>query len=282
MTYCQLDNRWRNTVFGNSTSTNKIGPYGCYLCSLVSGLSDRGYDYDPNTFNDLLKSVNAWVGPFGDYIDSQNIDKYLPAIFTHFQKVDPWNDIPKVDNLVGENLIVVCRVNAKAIGGTGTHYCYLVGQQKGVALIYDPWRNVTELITKTYGNYGNVLGIDIFTVKVKSTVPPAPQTVQSAPTPPTEPPVAVPNPSNNGTTPPQSIQDGTTPVTSSSASTSVSPSETTTTSSSTTTPVSSDDTGTQNDTSLTPVSQLPTTPDVVPVSSFWTKLIAWLLKVIVG
>ena len=177
MTYCQLDNRWKNTIFGNSTSTNKISTYGCYLCSLVSGLSDRGYDYDPNTFNDLLKSVNAWVGPFGDYIDSQNIDKYLPAIFTHFQKIDPYNDNPKIDQLVGENLIGVCRVNAKAIGGTGTHYLYLVGQQNGVALIYDPWRNVTEPITTTYGKFGNILGIDMFTVKVKSTLLDLPPTL---------------------------------------------------------------------------------------------------------
>ena len=95
-------------------------------------------------------------------------------VFISFQKVDPWNDIPKVDNLVGEDKIVVCRVNAKAIGGTGTHYLYLVGQQKGVALIYDPWRNVIELITKTYGNWGDILGINIFTVRGKSTPPPTP------------------------------------------------------------------------------------------------------------
>ena len=192
MQFCQLDNRWKDTIFGNSTSTNKIGAYGCYLCSLVSGLSDRGYDYDPNTFNDLLKSVNAWVGPFGDYIDSQNIDKYLPAIFTHFQKIDPYNDIPKIDQLVSENLICVCRVNAKAIGGTGTHYLYLVGQQKGVALIYDPWRNVTELITKTYGNFGDLLGVDIFTVKVKSTLPTPPIQTPPTNTPVTTPPVETP------------------------------------------------------------------------------------------
>jgi hypothetical protein len=152
-------------------STNSIGEYGCFLCSLVSGLSERGYGWDPASFNLLLRSKGAWVGPYKDYIDTANIVSYMPDVFTSFQKIDPWNDIPKVDNLVGENQIVVCRVNAKAIGGTGTHYLYLVGQQKGVALIYDPWRNVTELITKTYGNWGNVLGINIFTVKIKSTVP---------------------------------------------------------------------------------------------------------------
>jgi hypothetical protein len=194
-------------------STNSIGEYGCFLCSLVSGLSDRGYSYDPNSFNELLRSVKAWVGPYKDYIDTSNICNYLPAIFTSFLKVDPWNDIPKVDNLVGENLIVVCRVNAKAIGGTGTHYLYLVGQQKGVALIYDPWRNVTELITKTYGNFGDVLGINIFTVKIKSTPPPAPTPVetppvvveppQTAPEPPTAPPV--PEPPITTTYPPDTV-----------------------------------------------------------------------------
>lgn len=255
MQFCQRDQRWTNTIFGNSTSTNKIGMYGCYLCSLVSGLSDRGYNYDPNTFNDLLKSVNAWVGPFGDYIDSANIDKYLPAIFTHFQKIDPWNDIPKVDNLVGENLIVVCRVNAKAIGGTGTHYLYLVGQQKGVALIYDPWRNVTEPITTTYGNYGDILGIDIFTVKVKSTLP-APQPVQSAPTP-VEPPVTVPV-TPEPTTVPESTTSTTTPTTTVSVNVPATPEQ-----------------------PLTPPSELPTTSDVAPVNpilQFIIRSVNWLLS----
>ena len=200
MLYSQLDNRWKDIIMGDITgpnpSTNPIGQYGCYLCSLVSGLSDRGYGWDPASFNLLLRSFGAWVGPYQDYVDSPNLEKYMPDVFTSFHKIDPWNDMPRVDNLIGENLIVVCKVNAKAIGGTGTHYLYLVGQQKGVALIYDPWRNVTELVTKTYGNFGNILGIDIFGVKTKSTLPPPlptiPEPPQTAPDAPQEVPPIVP------------------------------------------------------------------------------------------
>src|ERR1035437_3691866 len=200
MTYSQLDNRWASMVMGDITepnpSTNIIKTYGCYLCSLVSGLSDRGYGWDPMSFNLLLRDRKAWVGPYKDYIDCPNLAKYLPDVFISYQKIDPYNDVPKIDQLIGENLIVVCRVNARAIGGTGTHYLYLVGQQKGVALIYDPWRNVIELVTKTYGNWGDLLGINIFTVRTKSTPPfvpgtdplPAPPVVvppvESTPTPP--------------------------------------------------------------------------------------------------
>ena len=243
MKYCQIDDRWKNTIMGDTDgpnpSTNTVGEYGCYLCSLVSGLSDRGYDYDPNSFNELLKSIKAWVGPYKDYIDTANICSYLPAIFTSFLKIDPWNDIPKVDNLIGENLIVICRVNAKAIGGTGTHYVYLVGQQKGVALIYDPWRNVVELITKTWGNYGDVLGINIFTVKVKSTLPIQPPNPQN---------VAIPEPTTSLNQPGQAIN-----------------SETSSTSSSDVSQELPKNTGTPTEPALTPISDLPKESDVIPV-----------------
>ena len=210
MNYSQRDLRWANILMGNGTSS--IGAVGCYMCSLVSGLSDRGYGWDPASFNLLLIADKAWVGPYENYIDTANICSYLPEVFTNFQKIDPWNDIPKVDNLVGENLIVVCRVSAKALGGTGTHYVYLVGQQKGVALIYDPWRNVTELITKTYGNWGDILGINIFTVRVKSTLPPVPEPVPQPSIPQPEP-IPAPPPVETTTYPPDTVVITTPPST---------------------------------------------------------------------
>jgi hypothetical protein len=167
--FCQLDLRWKDILMGNGTSS--IGAVGCYMCSLVSGLSDRGYGWDPASFNLLLIADKAWVGPYENYIDSGNLEKYMPDVFTSFKKINPYNDQPKIDQLVGENLIGVCRVNARAIGGTGTHYLLLKGQNKGVALIFDPYTNKIEPITTTYGNYGDILGIDVFGVKVKSTVP---------------------------------------------------------------------------------------------------------------
>ena len=185
MNYSKRDLRWANILMGNGTSS--IGAVGCYMCSLVSGLSDRGYGWDPASFNLLLIADKAWVGPYENYIDSGNLEKYMPDVFTSFKKIDPYNDIPKIDQLVGENLIGVCRVNARAIGGTGTHYLLLKGQNKGVALIFDPWTNRIEPITTTYGKYGDILGIDVFGVKVKSTVPPQPAPVK----PPVETPSAV-------------------------------------------------------------------------------------------
>src|ERR1035437_3716599 len=142
--------------------TGSIYDYGCYLVSFVNGLNLKGYSFTPESMNDLLKLNNAWVGPYKNYIDSQNLHRYLPAIFNSYNRINPWNDIPSRNDLLKP--VVVCRVDARAIGGTGTHYLALVGIEDGIAVINDPWTGRTEKITVTYVNYGDILGIEVFDV----------------------------------------------------------------------------------------------------------------------
>lgn len=200
MRYKQRDIRWANKIMGDTTppnpATGTIGQFGCYLTSLASGLSDLGYNFDPETLNQLIKDVHAWVGPYKNYIDSTNIEKYLPDIFVKFWQVVPWNDVPSTKDLLKPNLVVVCQVNAAAIGGVGTHFVLLTGIQDGVALIWDPWSGVEEKITKRWGVYGDILNVRVFEVKI---IPPVvvdpPQTPIPQPDPVTVPdPIPVPTP----------------------------------------------------------------------------------------
>jgi hypothetical protein len=200
MKYSQRDPRWKDIPMGFGTST--IGDVGCYLTSLTSGLSELGYNFDPQTLNQLLRDVHAWVGPYQNYIDAYNITKYLPDIFVSYKQVSPWNDVPPTKELLMPGLIVVCKVNAAAIGGTGTHFVLLTGIQNGVAVIWDPWSGVEEPITKRWGAYGDILDVRIFEVKIKSTIltnpPPEPPKPPETPEIPEQPviptPVAPPQP----------------------------------------------------------------------------------------
>jgi hypothetical protein len=185
----QTEPQYQTVLIGFGTGS--IYEYGCYLVSFVNGLNQKGYSFTPESMNDLLKVNSAWVGPFKNYIDTQNLHRYLPAIFNSYNRIDPWNDIPSTNDLL--NSVVVCRVDARAIGGSGTHYLALVGIEDGIAVINDPWTGRTEKITVTYGNYGDILGIEVF--DVTPFVAPRPQ-----PTPPVVtptvivPPVVVPQP----------------------------------------------------------------------------------------
>lgn len=147
--------------FGNGS----IYDFGCYLVSFVNGLNQKGYSFTPESMNDMLKNANAWVGPSRNYIDVANLHKYFPNVFESFQQIDPWNDVPPTRELLQHNLVVVCRVDARGIGGSGTHFVLLVGEENGVAIIHDPWTGNREPITKRYGNLGNILGLRIFRVK---------------------------------------------------------------------------------------------------------------------
>lgn len=166
MKYTQRDPRWTKILMGFGDGT--IGNYGCYLTSLASGLSEKSYNFDPEILNQLLKDVDAWVGPYKNYIDVLNLEKYLPDIFVSFEQIEPWNDVPTLAELIKTELIVVCKVSAIPIGGTGTHFVLLTGQENGIAKIWDPWSGVEELITKRWNSYGNILGIRIFEIKVSS------------------------------------------------------------------------------------------------------------------
>lgn len=159
----QTEDKYRSIKMGFGDGS--IYDFGCYLVSFTNGLNEKGYSFTPESMNDWLKAANAWVGPFRNYIDVANLHKYYPNVFVSFQQIDPWNDVPPTRELLKNDLVVVCRVDARGIGGSGTHFVLLVGEQDGVAVIHDPWTGRTEKITVRYGNLGNILGLRIFRVK---------------------------------------------------------------------------------------------------------------------
>jgi len=167
----QRDSRWKDTIMGFGSSS--IGNVGCYLTSLCNGLNAKGYSFDVASLNTKFKSVpafpdikqGAWIGPYQNYIDVQNLSKYYSDIFISFQQIDPWGIAPTTADLIRPDMIALGRVSAVPIGGTGDHFVLITGQQNGVAMIHDPWSNTEEPITKRWGNYGYVLGLRLFNVK---------------------------------------------------------------------------------------------------------------------
>ncbi len=141
--------------------------FGCYLVSLVNGLNDKGYSFTPEGFNDLLKQNKAWTGEFNNYIDVARLDDIFPNIFTSFKSVDPWGDTPTLDELLKPDLVVLCRVSAKPIGGAvnSDHFMLLTGKDGNTAIIHDPWTGKEEKISVRWKDYGYIKGIRIFGVK---------------------------------------------------------------------------------------------------------------------
>lgn len=161
----QTEDKYKYIKLGFGDGT--IYSYGCYLVSLVNGLNDKGYSFTPEGFNDLLKQNNAWTGEFNNYIDVARLDDIFPNIFTSFRSVDPWDDTPTLDELLKPDLVVLCRVSAKPIGGAinSDHFMLLVGKDGNTAIIHDPWTGKEEKITLRWGSLGNIKGIRIFGVK---------------------------------------------------------------------------------------------------------------------
>jgi len=159
----QTEEKYRNVPLGFGTGT--IYQYGCYLVSLCNGLNQKGYSFTPESLNDLFKSVNAWVGPYRNYIDVDNLHKYLPNIFESYQRIDPWNDVPVGEELLSDNLITLGRVSGVPIGGTGDHFVLFTGVENNVVKIFDPWHGNEEPISKRWAPYGYIKGVRIFSVK---------------------------------------------------------------------------------------------------------------------
>lgn len=163
--YNQTDPKYKNIILGGNKATGSIYQYGCYLVSLCNGLNQKGYNFTPEQLNQLFKDKNLWVGEFDNYIDVANVAKVWSDIFVSFDRIDPWGAEPITDTLINDQLVVLGKVNAAAIGGSGSHFVLIKGVQNGVAIIYDPWSGVEEPITKRWASFGCILGAYIFKVK---------------------------------------------------------------------------------------------------------------------
>lgn len=160
----QTEEYYKNQMLGFGSGS--IYDYGCYLVSLVNGLVDFGWDFTPRTFNEFLKEKELWIGPYKNYIDVNNLPNKLPNIFTSFKRIDGWPGFNTVNWYLSRDYIVLGKVSAKGIGGSGSHFVRVVGTNNStMTIIDDPWFGTRDKVTKHYGQYGNILGLRVFGVK---------------------------------------------------------------------------------------------------------------------
>lgn len=162
--YKQTETKYKSIKMGFGTSS--IYDYGCYLVSLCNGLNEvGGWKFTPESFNELLKEKKLFVGEFKNYIDIENLSKKLPDVFI---KAETYWSYP-TDDILKEALqkdrVVVAQVDARGIGGSGTHFVLVLRFEGNTAIIYDPWYGEETKVTKRYSKYGNLLGLRIFTIK---------------------------------------------------------------------------------------------------------------------
>lgn len=158
----QRDPRWRYEKLGFGSGS--IGDFGCYITALTSGLNKAGYDFTPQSLNQFFKEKKLWIGPYKNYIDVANLHRVLPKIFKSFQKIEPFNNIKTLSGFMNENYIVLGKVNAKGIGGSGTHFVRITKIDGANAIIEDPWHGDELPVVMRYGDWKNILGLRIFWV----------------------------------------------------------------------------------------------------------------------
>lgn len=149
--YSQRDPRWSRKKLGFGTGT--IGRYGCYLTALAWGLERFGWDFTPDSLNQMLKDKGLYTGEFKNYIDVHKLNSVLPGIFKNFVKIEPWQNLP-----IGD-CVVLGKVDAKIIGGTGTHFVEIDVKS---GWINDPWDGKEYSIIRS-----PILGLRIFYIKKK-------------------------------------------------------------------------------------------------------------------
>lgn len=142
-----------------------IYDYGCYLVSLTNGIVAKGHEYTPRTFNQRLKELDLFTGESQNYINVDQLAKRMPEVFTSFKSIEPWNDIEKLNKYLAEGYVVLGKVDARGIGGSGTHFVLIVDTDGENAIVFDPWFGDLIYVGERYGNIGNIKGLRIFGVK---------------------------------------------------------------------------------------------------------------------
>ncbi len=164
----QTQPQYKKIMLGNGKSS--MYDVGCYLFSLVDGLNAMGWDFTPESFNQLCIDKKLFIGEFQNYIDVDNLPKVLPDIFQSFVKLDVWPPANLLEVYTKENYVVVCKVDARGIGGTGTHFVRLLRMDGNTAIIGDPWFGDEQKVTKRYSKYENILSLRVFQVRKKAPI----------------------------------------------------------------------------------------------------------------
>jgi hypothetical protein len=163
--FIQTEEYYRDLMLGFGTGS--VYNFGCYLVSLVNGLVKFGHNYTPRTFNQLCKDKGLFIGTYKNYIDVDRLSNVLPDIFTGYKRYDSFT-MAQLQTALDENKVVVGKVNAVGIGGIGTHFVLIDDIQGANAIIFDPWTGEYQPVANRYGNLGNILGLRVFSIKIKS------------------------------------------------------------------------------------------------------------------
>lgn len=162
-------------ILGNGSSSQTIAKYGCYLCSLNQGLNDRGYNFNPITLNQLF--IDKGVFEQGsNLLSSTKIRSQVPDIFLEGRN-EAWNDANFIKYLNDKSYVVLGEVSGKGIGGSGQHFVYvqkadIVDGKISMTYIGDPWDGLdNQKITNRYNQYGNILSLRVFRVKIGGSMP---------------------------------------------------------------------------------------------------------------
>lgn len=161
----QTEAKYKSVLMGFGTGS--IHDFGCYLVSLCNGLLTKGYTFTPESLNDLLKKNNAWIGEFRNYIDVDRLDDILPDIFKKYEKIEPWSDMAQLAGYLTAGCVVVAKVDARGIGGSGTHFVLVTKIDGANVMIFDPWYGDEIKVASRYSKYGNILSLRVFYVVAK-------------------------------------------------------------------------------------------------------------------
>lgn len=177
--YKQTETAYKKLMMGFGTSS--VYSVGCYFISLLNGVLQNGFSFTPETFNEYLKERGAFIidNVTNNYIDVDNIAKEVPDIFTAFRKHEPWTDMVLLESYLKQQCVVIGKVDARGIGGTGTHFVLITAIDGANVMIHDPWYGDTIKVAERYNKYGNILGLRVFWLKKKEVaVPTSPNMYQ--------------------------------------------------------------------------------------------------------
>jgi hypothetical protein len=147
----QRDTRWASQLLGHGTGT--IGQYGCVITSVCDGLNEAGYtDETPSTVNNKLKNVpGAFIGTTKNLLDWNKLKEVFTIDYKGSYNYDTVPaPIDKLREYLDQGLVVILRVSAKNIGGTGDHFVRAKSVQGSTVIVRDPWYAEEAPITKRY------------------------------------------------------------------------------------------------------------------------------------
>lgn len=154
-TYCQRNSRYKNAPLGKGIGGSTIYYFGCYFMSLC-----RELGVDPIKFNEFLVDFGLWDD--SNYIKVDQLASKLPGIFKEYFRKDDFTMEEWQSWCDDNNVISVCKVDARGIGGTGTHFVGEEGRDGNNSIVFDPWYGDIIKVAERYGKLGNILSLRIF------------------------------------------------------------------------------------------------------------------------